>query len=64
MNTFVKEALGIPENVTWGGQGGDVFSHLSQDFMKPVTSVGKYKLEEFKMVIQILFVGKSTRQSR
>jgi hypothetical protein len=63
MNTFVKEALGIPENVTWGGQSGDVFSYLSQDFMKPVTSVGKYKLQEFK-TLQIVFVGKSTRQSR
>lgn len=47
MNTFVKAALGIQENVTWGGQSNAVFSSLSEDFMKPVTSVGMYKLEQF-----------------
>jgi serine carboxypeptidase 1 len=57
MNTFVKEALGLPANVTWGRQSSDVFSYLSQDFMKPVTSVGKYKLEQFETVIHITFVG-------
>jgi hypothetical protein len=58
MNTFIKEALGIPDNVTWGGQSDDVFSYLSEDFMKPVTSVGKYKLEQFRTVIPIIFIGK------
>jgi serine carboxypeptidase 1 len=28
----------IPDNVTWGSQSGAVFSTLSLDFMKPVTS--------------------------
>merc|ERR1712183_1135230 len=28
--------LGIPNGVTWGGQGGDVFSYQGGDFMKPV----------------------------
>lgn len=37
MNTDVKEALGIPANVTWGGQSGRVFDYLRGDFMKPVT---------------------------
>jgi hypothetical protein len=40
MNTVVKETLGIPTAVTWGGQSGDVFSKLYEDFMKPATSVG------------------------
>lgn len=52
MNTFVKEALAIPENVTWGGQSNAVFSSLSEDFMKPVTSVGMYKLEQFEPLIK------------
>jgi hypothetical protein len=44
MNTVVKETLGIPDNVTWGGQSIEVFSYLYLDFMKPVTSVGMYRL--------------------
>ncbi|XP_070579425.1 retinoid-inducible serine carboxypeptidase-like [Ptychodera flava] len=36
MNGQIKEQLGIPKNVTWGGQSGEVFSSQSEDFMKPV----------------------------
>lgn len=41
MNTDVKEALGIPSNVTWGGQSNAVFNYLNEDFMKPVTEGSK-----------------------
>lgn len=47
MNTVVKEALEIPAEVTWGGQSGDVFDYLSEDFMKPATEVGMYISEQF-----------------
>ncbi|XP_077980276.1 retinoid-inducible serine carboxypeptidase-like [Glandiceps talaboti] len=36
MNGPIKEQLGIPKNVTWGGQTGEVFTSQSTDFMKPV----------------------------
>ncbi|KAK7262227.1 hypothetical protein RJT34_29790 [Clitoria ternatea] len=36
LNGVVKKKLKIiPENVTWGGQSGDVFTYLSGDFMRP-----------------------------
>ncbi|KAK7312617.1 hypothetical protein VNO77_36601 [Canavalia gladiata] len=36
LNGVIKKKLKIiPENVTWGGQSGDVFTYLSADFMKP-----------------------------
>ena len=41
MNTVVKSTLEIPESVVWGGQSNAVFSRLYDDFMKPVTHVGK-----------------------
>lgn len=40
MNNEVKEALGL--NVTWGGQSGNVFAALHEDFMKPVTDIGMF----------------------
>ncbi|XP_002737769.1 retinoid-inducible serine carboxypeptidase-like [Saccoglossus kowalevskii] len=36
MNGKIKDQLGIPKNVTWGGQSGEVFSTQAEDFMKPV----------------------------
>ena len=37
MNGPIRKKLGIiPENVTWGGQSGDVFTHQRVDFMKSV----------------------------
>eukprot|EP00873_Tetraselmis_striata_P026182 jgi/Tetstr1/446446/TSEL_033988.t1 len=40
MNGEVKEALGsvIPAGVIWGGQAGEVFKKLKDDFMKNVTT--------------------------
>lgn len=35
----------IPEDFIFGEQSGYVFSYLSEDFMKPVTSVGKNKIK-------------------
>ncbi|KAJ9580538.1 hypothetical protein L9F63_024284 [Diploptera punctata] len=46
MNSVVKETLGIPQHVVWGGQSNDVFQHLYGDFMKPVTSVVERLLNE------------------
>lgn len=40
MNTVVKKALNIPENVTWSST--NVFDTLRTDFMKPVTEGSKY----------------------
>ena len=42
MNGYVKEYLGIPNFVTWGGQSGDVFNYQSGDFMKDVVGIGQY----------------------
>jgi serine carboxypeptidase 1 len=36
MNGPLKKKLGIPSSVTWGGQGGQVFTYLSGDFMQSV----------------------------
>ena len=37
MNGPIRKKLGIiPENVTWGGQSGEVFVFQAEDFMKPV----------------------------
>lgn len=39
MNGPIRKKLGIiPENVQWGGQSSQVFSYLSTDFMKPVST--------------------------
>lgn len=43
MNTVIKEALNIPEHVTWGGQRDPVFDTLREDFMKPVTAGSEIK---------------------
>ncbi|KAF7698291.1 retinoid-inducible serine carboxypeptidase [Silurus meridionalis] len=40
MNGPIRKKLGIiPNNVTWGGQSGEVFSSMSGDFMKPVIDI-------------------------
>ena len=45
MNGPIREKLGcIPNNVTWGGQSGMVFTAQKTEFMKPVTEIGKSKL--------------------
>mmetsp|Transcript_48795 Transcript_48795/g.119481 ORF Transcript_48795/g.119481 Transcript_48795/m.119481 type:complete len:440 (+) Transcript_48795:107-1426(+) len=38
MNGQIKKKLGIPDDVTWGAQAGDVFEALSGDFMRPVVA--------------------------
>lgn len=44
MNGDVKKALKIPDSVVWGSQSNNVFNFLWEDFMKPVTNVGKEQL--------------------
>lgn len=40
MNGQIKKKLKIiPENVTWGGQSGEVFSNMAEDFMRPVVDI-------------------------
>ncbi|XP_063963708.1 retinoid-inducible serine carboxypeptidase-like [Lytechinus pictus] len=39
MNGPIKKKLGIPDNVVWGGQSGEVFTQQSEDFMKPVINI-------------------------
>jgi len=39
MNGPIKSQLGIPANVTWGGQSSNVFTALYEDFMHPVYDV-------------------------
>ena len=39
MNGEVKDYLGIPEEVTWGGQSNAVFEAQAGDFMKPVIDI-------------------------
>ncbi|KAG6456653.1 hypothetical protein O3G_MSEX009850 [Manduca sexta] len=51
MNTIVKEALGIPQNVTWGSQSGPVFDYLRDDFMKPVTEGIEKLLNETDIIV-------------
>jgi hypothetical protein len=56
MNTVVKETLQIPEEIIWGGQSNDVFSALYEDFMKPATEVGMYRLDQFEAFNRKTFV--------
>jgi len=42
MNGPIRKHLAdIPDNVTWGGQAGDVFKYQREDFMKDVISTGE-----------------------
>lgn len=46
MNGPIRKKLGIiPQNVTWGGQAGQVFSSMAADFMKPVVDVVEQLLD-------------------
>ena len=53
MNGPIRKKLGIiPDNVTWGGQSGAVFTYQAEDFMKPVISdVSKLLNYGLKVVI-------------
>nr|XP_008165780.1 retinoid-inducible serine carboxypeptidase isoform X1 [Chrysemys picta bellii] len=40
MNGPIRKKLTIiPDSVTWGGQSKEVFLHMAEDFMKPVTDI-------------------------
>ncbi|KAL0880821.1 hypothetical protein ABMA27_002006 [Loxostege sticticalis] len=49
MNTVVKKALNIPENVTWSST--NVFETLRPDFMKPVTEGIEKLLNETDIIL-------------
>ncbi|CAH2263463.1 jg13914 [Pararge aegeria aegeria] len=51
MNTEVKAALRIPEEVEWGSQSSDVFDTLQTDFMKPVTEGIEKLLNETNIIL-------------
>ncbi|XP_033631003.1 retinoid-inducible serine carboxypeptidase-like isoform X1 [Asterias rubens] len=53
MNGQIKKQLGIPDNVTWGGQSSAVFSHLSGDFMKPVYNIVDELLNSSKLSVVV-----------
>lgn len=40
MNGMVKDYLGIPRAVRWGGQSGNVFNQQAGDFMKDNVDTG------------------------
>lgn len=42
MNGDQADQWNIPAGVTWDSQGGQVFSYLNTDFMKPVVASSKY----------------------
>ena len=43
MNTVIKKKLNIiPDHVKWGAQAADVFTHQSEDFMRPVIKAVDY----------------------
>ncbi|XP_046389551.1 retinoid-inducible serine carboxypeptidase-like [Ischnura elegans] len=54
MNGQIREKLGIPSGVYWGGQSGDVFSALYGDFMRPVTSVVEELLDTTNLQVAVL----------
>lgn len=46
MRNVVHPALGLPENVIFGSQSGEVFDTLAGDFMKPVVHIVEKVLNE------------------
>ena len=52
MNGPIRKKLGIiPDDVTWGGQSGDVFVKQSVDFMKPTVKDVTQLLNSGLMVV-------------
>jgi len=45
LNGPMKQKLGIPSNITWGGQSGDVFNAMSGQFMRSGIDDVEYLLE-------------------
>lgn len=56
MEGEVKQALGIPSNRRFEAQSGQVFSALSEDFMKPVTDVVEEVLDNTDLQV-VVFNG-------
>ena len=53
MNGEVRKKLGIPPEVTWGGQSNDVFEILAEDFMKPVIDDVDYLLNSTDVKVTV-----------
>ena len=53
---YLKEKLNIPDKVVWGSQSGDVFTQLSEDFMKPVINDVEYLLNETDIKV-VVYTG-------
>ena len=54
MNGPVKDMLRIiPKNVTWGGQSGQVFEALSDDFMRPVVRIVESLLNTTSLSVNV-----------
>jgi len=53
MNGQIKQQLGIPDNVTWGGQSNQVFDFLRGDFMKPVVDGVDALLKDGRLTVVI-----------
>lgn len=55
MNGPIRQKLGsvIPQNVTWGGQSGAVFSAQSGDFMTPVVDIVDDLLKDGRLAITV-----------
>ncbi|XP_063822513.1 retinoid-inducible serine carboxypeptidase-like [Ostrinia nubilalis] len=51
MNNEVKQALNIPDHVTWGSLSNAVFDTLRTDFMKPVTDGIEKLLNETDIIV-------------
>ncbi|CAD0199722.1 unnamed protein product [Chrysodeixis includens] len=51
MNNDVRQALNIPDHVTWGNQSNAVFNYLRGDFMKPVTDGIEKLLNETDIIL-------------
>eukprot|EP01123_Difflugia_compressa_P004776 TRINITY_DN16288_c0_g1_i1.p1 TRINITY_DN16288_c0_g1~~TRINITY_DN16288_c0_g1_i1.p1 ORF type:complete len:425 (-),score=71.35 TRINITY_DN16288_c0_g1_i1:18-1292(-) len=52
MNGKIRQKLNIPQNVTWGGQSGEVFTKMTGVFMKPyVEQVDFLLVHGFQVVV-------------
>ncbi|XP_060067140.1 retinoid-inducible serine carboxypeptidase-like [Ylistrum balloti] len=57
MNGPIREKLKIiPSQVQWGGQSGEVFQHMKEDFMKPVVDVVNRLIEKTSLQV-VVYTG-------
>ncbi|XP_044735684.1 retinoid-inducible serine carboxypeptidase-like [Chrysoperla carnea] len=54
MNNEVKQALNLPSNVYWSESNKQVFSNLSEDFMKPVIHIVEEVLNTTSIKVQVV----------